>query len=79
MKSTGIAGALTANPLTQAQRHVLRRRTAEVASLLTEWKRRRAYRDDLRRLLCVGRYMIIDIGLTPEEALYESRKTFWKP
>lgn len=78
MKTSIIAGTVTANPFTHSQRHVLSRCTAEITSLLAEWKRRRAYRADLKRLLLVGRYMIRDIGLTPEEALCESRKPFWK-
>ena len=81
MKTPGIAGAVAANRITHSPRHptVLRRRTAEVASLFTEWNRRRAHRADLRRLLRVGSYIVRDIGLTPEEALCESRKPFWKP
>lgn len=49
-----------------------------VVAVLVEWRRRRAFRRDLTRLLSVGRYMIRDIGLSPEEALRESRKPFWK-
>ncbi len=81
MKAPSIAAAVNTDRITHSSRYptMLRRRTAEAASLMAEWNRRRAYRADLKRLLSVGRYMIRDIGLTPEEALYESRKPFWKP
>ena len=53
-------------------------RVKHVPPLLTEWNRRRRYREDLKRLLKVGPYMIADIGLTLKEALEESEKPFWR-
>ena len=47
--------------------------------ILATWRRRRAYRDHLRRLLRVGPYMIDDIGLTVEAARREIAKPFWRP
>ena len=44
-----------------------------------EWQKRRRYREDLKRLLRVGPYMIADIGLTHEEAQKEIAKPFWLP
>ncbi len=40
---------------------------------------RHRYRQELRRLLRVGPYMIDDIGLTHAQALYEAEKPFWQP
>lgn len=42
-----------------------------------EWRRRRRYRADLKRLLRVGPYMVDDIGLTMKEAQREIAKPFW--
>ncbi len=46
---------------------------------IAEWGRRRWFRADLKSLLKVGLYMIADIGLTYQEALDESGKSFWRP
>jgi uncharacterized protein YjiS (DUF1127 family) len=43
-----------------------------------EWKVRRRYRRDLKRLLRVGPHMIADIGLTPEAAHQEIEKPIWR-
>ncbi len=43
-----------------------------------EWRRRYAYRLELKRLLKVGPHMAHDIGLSPEEALREIEKPIWK-
>jgi uncharacterized protein YjiS (DUF1127 family) len=51
---------------------------ADARRVLAEWQRRRLYRRDLRRLLCVGAYMIDDIGLTLGDAQRESVKSFWQ-
>ena len=40
---------------------------------------RHRYRQELRRLLRVGPYMIDDIGLTHAQALHEAEKPFWQP
>ena len=44
-----------------------------------DWRARRHYRQDLRRLLLIGPHMIADIGLTLEEAQREAAKPFWSP
>lgn len=41
------------------------------------WKARSQYRAELRRLLCIGEYMVKDVGLSYEDALRESQKPFW--
>ena len=45
---------------------------------LAEWRQRRQFRTDLRRLLKVGPHMIEDIGLDQEEAQDEITKPFWR-
>jgi len=49
-----------------------------VRSVFAEWHRRRDYRRELRRLLCTGRHMIADVGLTCEAAWREAEKPFWQ-
>lgn len=49
-----------------------------LGDLLESWRSRRAFREELRRLLAVGSYMAEDIGLTEEEARRESAKPFWQ-
>ena len=46
-------------------------------SLRNEWRKRRNYRADLRRLLETGPHLIPDIGLSTEEAIREASKPFW--
>lgn len=46
-------------------------------SLRNEWRIRRNYRADLRRLLATGPHLIHDIGLKTEEAIMEASKPFW--
>ena len=46
-------------------------------SLRSEWRKRRNYRADLRRLLATGPHLIPDIGLETEEAIREASKPFW--
>jgi uncharacterized protein YjiS (DUF1127 family) len=53
-------------------------RIAGVRRVLAEGKRRWIYRRDLKRLLCVGEYMIDDIGLSLEDAHDEIDKPFWQ-
>ena len=48
-----------------------------IQSLRSEWRRRRNYRADLRRLLITGPHLIADIGLKTEEAIREASKPFW--
>jgi uncharacterized protein YjiS (DUF1127 family) len=57
----------------------LAQRIAGVSDILAKWKHRRRYRADLARLLCVGCYMIDDIGLTLDEARREIKKPLWRP
>ena len=45
--------------------------------LRSEWRKRRNYRADLRRLLATGPHLIPDIGLSTEEAVQEASKPFW--
>jgi len=45
--------------------------------LSNEWRKRRKYRADLRRLLATGPHLIPDIGLKTEEADREVSKPFW--
>ena len=55
------------------------RRVADVSHVVAEWRRRRHYRNELRRLLGVGPHLIADIGLTIEAARREIKKPFWRP
>jgi len=50
---------------------------ARLISLRNEWRKRRKYRADLRRLLATGPHLIPDIGLKTEEAAREASKPFW--
>jgi uncharacterized protein YjiS (DUF1127 family) len=54
------------------------RRFARWRRNLADWRRRRAYRRDLKRLLHVGEHMIRDIGLTPDDARRQIDKPFWR-
>ncbi len=45
--------------------------------LRNEWRKRRNYRADLRRLLETGPHLIPDIGLKTEDAMKEASKPFW--
>jgi uncharacterized protein YjiS (DUF1127 family) len=45
--------------------------------LRNEWRKRRNYRADLRRLLATGPHLIPDIGLKTEESIREASKPFW--
>ena len=49
-----------------------------LVDLLESWRSRKDYREELRRLLAVGAYMVDDIGLTEEEARAEATKPFWQ-
>ncbi len=42
------------------------------------WRDRRRYRTDLRRLLCLGPHLVVDIGLAEAEAVEEAGKPFWR-
>jgi uncharacterized protein YjiS (DUF1127 family) len=44
----------------------------------TVWRERIQYRRDLRRLALVVPHMIDDIGLTPDQALTEADRPFWR-
>ena len=54
------------------------RALARLDTTLATWRRRRAYRQDLKRLSRVGPHMIADIGLTPETARREIETPFWR-
>ena len=47
-------------------------------AVLAEWRARRRYRADLKRLHRVGSYMIEDVGLSVAEAEREIKKSFWQ-
>jgi uncharacterized protein YjiS (DUF1127 family) len=46
--------------------------------ILSAWRERRQYRQELRRLMKVGPHMIADIGLKLEDARRETAKPFWQ-
>ena len=46
-------------------------------SLRNEWRKRRNYRADLRRLMATGPHLIPDMGLKTAEAIREASKPFW--
>jgi len=54
-------------------------RSGHAHGILTAWRRRRDYRNELKRLLRVGPYMIADIGLSFDEARSEIQKPVWRP
>jgi uncharacterized protein YjiS (DUF1127 family) len=58
---------------------VIRPNVRKITPMMAEWRRRRQYRADLRRLLKVGPYMLADIGVGQEDALRESATPFWRP
>lgn len=49
-----------------------------VQQLWQEWKQRRRFRNELYRLMRISPHLIVDIGLTEEEALREIAKPFWR-
>ena len=55
-----------------------RRGDADFLSLLADWRQRRHYRAELRRLLRVGVHLIADIGLPLAAARAEAAKPFWR-
>ena len=63
-------------PWTRAIEWVANQHT-RLLSLRNEWRKRRKYRADLRRLLVTGPHLIPDIGLKTEEAIREASKPFW--
>ena len=54
------------------------RSAADFCGLLTEWRRRRRYRAELRRLLSTGPHLLEDIGLTAAGAAREAALPFWR-
>jgi uncharacterized protein YjiS (DUF1127 family) len=53
-------------------------RREPLSRILSAWRERRQYRQELRRLMKVGPHMIADIGLKLEEARIEMAKPFWQ-
>jgi uncharacterized protein YjiS (DUF1127 family) len=47
-------------------------------STIGAWIARHRFRHDLSRQLELGNYLVIDIGLTLEQALNEIKKPFWR-
>lgn len=50
-----------------------------LGATLSEWRRRRDDRRELRRLLRIGPHMIADVGLTLDAARRDVEKPFWRP
>ena len=76
-RSGGIEGLGT--PFTRDIGDVLQElRYRGPTGLLTTWRDRWRYRQELGRLLRVGRHMINDIGLTLAEAQAERDRPFWR-
>jgi uncharacterized protein YjiS (DUF1127 family) len=67
---------MTATTLTQAL--VSRRNAADFFDLLAEWRRRRHYRAELRRLLRTGPHLLEDVGLAAAVAAREAALPFWR-
>ncbi|MFZ1431527.1 MAG: DUF1127 domain-containing protein [Geminicoccaceae bacterium] len=55
------------------------RRQAGRPSLFATWRARRRERQELRRLLRMAPYLLVDIGLTPAQVAAEADKPFWRP
>ena len=53
-------------------------RREPLSHILSAWRERRQYRQELRRLMRVGPHMIADIGLKLEDARMETAKPFWQ-
>ena len=58
---------------------VLAYTVSRLREVLALWRRRNAFRDDLKRLQVVGPHMIADIGLTAERAQREIDRPLWQP
>lgn len=54
----------------------LSRVAVQIAWIYAVWTHRRRSRSDLAGL---DAHLLNDIGMTPEEATFESRKWFWRP
>lgn len=54
-------------------------RLGRARRILTVWRRRRDYRNELKRLKRVGPHMIADIGLSLDAARSEIQKPVWRP
>lgn len=55
-----------------------RRNDAGFLSLLADWRQRRRYRAELRRLLRTGHYLVEDIGLAVPAAVREAVLPLWR-
>lgn len=55
------------------------RRETRRPSLFARWQARRREREELRRLLRLAPYLLVDIGLTPAQVAAEVDKPFWRP
>ena len=53
-------------------------RREPLSRILSTWRLRRQYRQELQRLMKVGPHMIADIGLKLEDARMETAKPFWQ-
>jgi uncharacterized protein YjiS (DUF1127 family) len=57
---------------------VWNRTVTDLPALLADWRVRRRYRAELRRLLRTGQHLLADIGLTPAAAAHEACLPFWR-
>ena len=53
-------------------------RREPLSRILSAWRERRQYRQELQRLMKVGPHVIADIGLKLEDARMETAKAFWQ-
>jgi uncharacterized protein YjiS (DUF1127 family) len=53
-------------------------RREPLSHILSAWRERRQYRQELQRLMKVGPHMIADNGLKLEDARMETAKPFWQ-
>lgn len=67
---------MTTTALTDAP--VSNRSAFDFLALLAEWRQRRRYRAELRRLLSTGPHLLEDIGLTGSDMEREAFSPFWR-
>jgi uncharacterized protein YjiS (DUF1127 family) len=76
---------ITGHPLRSASSALVCRRgsvvssLAELTAVLGAWHQRYRYRRELARVMRSGLHLIVDIGLSREQAAREVAKPFWCP
>ena len=65
-------------PATSSGAAPARESIRKLQRLTAQWRRRAAFRADLRRLLKAGPHLARDVGLDPEDAHREAAKPFWR-